>query len=1360
MLSTYLQQLEQPVSNPNEKYFGYYLPQTDTRYLRRHLNKNGGAHNGFIGCFKELRSYNAMIVLVKVSIQNPTAEPLNNDEFHRMFTASYITNHESKYKCSSDEMKKYKFEYFMIEYPNVDHEEQIIAMQNLFNSNTLPITHELIVKLLLHTVGNYFHYVDMLDITTASSYRCSILTDIEFIENPDSVAPNNTFMITGGVIVGLFNYFKDNIGSHYTALSQKYLFDKILCPDNKHQTNCKFSYAHHFDANICTDSSKIFISYEMSSAYGNSSHFESITWKDVIGSKLACYMCPSYVKKSLSYKLLWFNDSERLTFLERIVNLFEMLNHSDMFKLCVHVTCTNNTSFKYSFYISDVLKQACFTPDKQNRIYFKNNIDNILKIISDTDDKKLSKPHLLEMDGKVNTKIIFNSNPYGIYNPNINGVDDTIDSGSTGVNGVDDTISRFSTRLFSVSGTVPPVSSQLIDSRLNMVFPTMASTMQPQIIPFSYQKRNIIWMNDVERKVIAGEHKMKIKSLKLTNYINHTNIYDDISLYKMFDDDYYYIGSNYNKCDDSFTYYLYSNKDNCLDMEINLSGGFICDDVGLGKTYSTISHIMCQRTNDMTRESTWDLNNCIIIPSRLLQQWKYEIEKYTQSKTISVVTLGSITDIKKLYKKSADGMLYMPVKYDVYIISVNLLNNKNYMSYIAEKYETHKSDPVYNPNKYFDIFRIKWNRIIVDEVHERIMSTYNWTITSSGRDNTTMAKADRILTNNIVYNMTSNFRWGLSATPFEHTSNNIIGYICWQAKELKTNLSNSTVLAEKYNSSDGELQLFDENSNHVYNQGFRTMPMFINSTNIKQFQQNCFTKTTKRYVSGELNIPIFTEEIKEIELGQIERNVYNNARADNSNVRHTAHIDRLKRLFQLCTNICISDVDIENLGLNNTDSHMTLEQLNKAMIKNFEKLLKAVQNELERERADGPSFEQKKLLSKRLKDYIETCVDPGIANEMNSYAGQRIKYFIEACGTGNGSSNGTKVTDIDMIVMKNLRRDLYGRLLECSDNLDNLFVLVSEIMCTHPSGVKPDWNDNKVLMVSYYLICSFYSKANQNSKETQENITKLEREVIRLQNQIKLFESNDFIKEKTTEPCIICWAEYADESSIAVTDCRHIFCGDCFHAMGTNKSSFPCPECRADVHCKKIKITTMKELNGANKKEEPTDMVEKTPVIDWKTECISKYGTKMSVLIEYLNGIISEEGKNNRAIIFSQYDNMLKLIGKTLTEYKISNVYCKGNVHVINKNIDKFKRDPSIRVIMLSSEHSNSGSNLTEASHIILVDVLNMDKEQTKEVECQAIGRAVRLGQQKPVTVVRLITKNTVESEYYGKNKYDIATIQ
>jgi SNF2 family DNA or RNA helicase len=190
-------------------------------------------------------------------------------------------------------------------------------------------------------------------------------------------------------------------------------------------------------------------------------------------------------------------------------------------------------------------------------------------------------------------------------------------------------------------------------------------------------------------------------------------------------------------------------------------------------------------------------------------------------------------------------------------------------------------------------------------------------------------------------------------------------------------------------------------------------------------------------------------------------------------------------------------------------------------------------------------------------------------------------------------------------------------------------------------------------------------------------------------------------------------------------------------------------------------MTTMAELNDKSVEQPtPADSNQQIANENWRSECISKYGTKMATLIEYLQSIFADVETNNRAIVFSQYDNMLKLIGRTLDEYGIKNVYCRGNVHVLNKNIDAFKRDNSIRVIMLSSEHSNSGSNLTEASHIILVDVLNMDAEQTKAVESQAIGRAVRLGQNKPVKVVRLITRGTVEDEYYNKNKYDVASIQ
>jgi SNF2 family DNA or RNA helicase len=121
---------------------------------------------------------------------------------------------------------------------------------------------------------------------------------------------------------------------------------------------------------------------------------------------------------------------------------------------------------------------------------------------------------------------------------------------------------------------------------------------------------------------------------------------------------------------------------------------------------------------------------------------------------------------------------------------------------------------------------------------------------------------------------------------------------------------------------------------------------------------------------------------------------------------------------------------------------------------------------------------------------------------------------------------------------------------------------------------------------------------------------------------------------------------------------------------------------------------------------------------------------------------------------------MLKLISIGLKEYNIKNVHISGNIHRVNNNIDKFKRDNSIRVIMLSSEHSNSGCNLTEANHIIFIDVINDNKDKSKDIECQAIGRSVRLGQQRPVKLIRFITKNTIEEEFYNINKYDIATIQ
>ena len=51
-------------------------------------------------------------------------------------------------------------------------------------------------------------------------------------------------------------------------------------------------------------------------------------------------------------------------------------------------------------------------------------------------------------------------------------------------------------------------------------------------------------------------------------------------------------------------------------------------------------------------------------------------------------------------------------------------------------------------------------------------------------------------------------------------------------------------------------------------------------------------------------------------------------------------------------------------------------------------------------------------------------------------------------------------------------------------------------------------------------------------------------------------------------------------------------------------------------------------------------------------EKMNKWGTKMSYLINYLERIL-KDGKS-RVILFSQWDNLLKLVGNVLTENEIN----------------------------------------------------------------------------------------------------------
>jgi SNF2 family DNA or RNA helicase len=226
--------------------------------------------------------------------------------------------------------------------------------------------------------------------------------------------------------------------------------------------------------------------------------------------------------------------------------------------------------------------------------------------------------------------------------------------------------------------------------------------------------------------------------------------------------------------------------------------------------------------------------------------------------------------------------------------------------------------------------------------------------------------------------------------------------------------------------------------------------------------------------------------------------------------------------------------------------------------------------------------------------------------------------------------------------------------------------------------------------------------------------------------------NNTEIQEETDENCSICLDNITDGS---ITKCGHIFCSECIKSCLQYKSC--CPMCKKQL--------VNGEIFLINKKPK-ADLIQLHPLIE-------KYGSKLGKLIIMVRNIVIEP--ESRIIIFSQWDFMLSLIGKTLSENGIANCFVKGNVWSRNSAINKFRNGKTLsgednKVIMLSLKNSASGTNLTEASHIFFVEPINACVDEVRAIEAQAIGRACRLGQKRKVELYRILVKDTIEEEIYN----------
>ncbi|CDY25370.1 BnaA05g19140D [Brassica napus] len=113
-----------------------------------------------------------------------------------------------------------------------------------------------------------------------------------------------------------------------------------------------------------------------------------------------------------------------------------------------------------------------------------------------------------------------------------------------------------------------------------------------------------------------------------------------------------------------------------------------------------------------------------------------------------------------------------------------------------------------------------------------------------------------------------------------------------------------------------------------------------------------------------------------------------------------------------------------------------------------------------------------------------------------------------------------------------------------------------------------------------------------------------------------------------------------------------------------------------------------------------------------------------------------------KTIVFSQWTGMLDLVELSFIENGIEFRRLDGTMSLAARDraVKEFSNDPDVEVMLMSLKAGNLGLNMVAACHVILLDLW-----WNPTTEDQAIDRAHRIGQTRPVSVTRITIKGTVE---------------
>jgi SNF2 family DNA or RNA helicase len=215
-------------------------------------------------------------------------------------------------------------------------------------------------------------------------------------------------------------------------------------------------------------------------------------------------------------------------------------------------------------------------------------------------------------------------------------------------------------------------------------------------------------------------------------------------------------------------------------------------------------------------------------------------------------------------------------------------------------------------------------------------------------------------------------------------------------------------------------------------------------------------------------------------------------------------------------------------------------------------------------------------------------------------------------------------------------------------------------------------------------------------------------------------------KEGEDITCSICLGEIDDDFTLL--QCGHSFCTICLKAMLVQTSD-KCPQCKFALKDTIFYTPRIKQIVNAD-----------------FAEMIKKYGTKIAHLINICKVIIPTD----KTIVYCDSPSLIDNLVFILNENNIKSVTPNPGISIMD-TVKDFELNNQI--LVLSSEFNASGLNIQFAKSIILLQPIRGEYARIRQTENQIIGRLHRIGQNKEINLIRLIIKDSVESDILRQNK-------